>query len=156
LPPMTRLFRIEPRWPAPLAKLFDFFEPFHLVNSYGLFSVMTTERPEIVIEGSHDGQSWEPYVFKWKPGDPSEPPRFVAPHQPRLDWQMWFAALGFAAGNPWFMRFLRRLLEGTPEVLALLKNNPFEQVPPRYIRAVLYRYRYSSRKERRRERVWWT
>src|SRR5262249_14122048 len=120
LAPLARLVRLELEWPGPLERFFDFFEPFHLVNSYGLFSVMTTERPEIIIEGSGDGARWVAYEFKWNPGDPKRAPRFVAPHHPRLDWQMWFAALGFAGGNPWFIRFLLRLLEGSPAVLSLL------------------------------------
>jgi hypothetical protein len=156
LPPLARLLRWEPRWPRPIERLFDFFEPFHLVNSYGLFAVMTTERPEIIIEGSQDGTTWRPYEFKWKPGDPRRAPRFVAPHQPRLDWQLWFAALGFAGANPWFLRFLIRLQEGSPEVLSLLKNNPFPSAPPIYLRAVMYRYRFSSRHQRRQQGTWWT
>ncbi len=95
------------------------------MNGYGLFAVMTPSRPEIVVEGSRDGTTWLPYEFKWKPGDPTRRPRFVEPHQPRLDWQMWFAALGTYEDNPWFLSFLRRLLEDSPPVLRLLKTDPF-------------------------------
>ena len=77
-----------------LAELSQHLAPFHLVGSYGLFADMTVDRPELVVEGSDDGVEWVPYGFKHKPGDPSRRPRFVAPHQPRLDWQMWFEALG--------------------------------------------------------------
>jgi len=155
LAPMFRLFRFELQRPRALSKCFDWFEPFRLVNSYGLFSVMTTERPEIIIEGSVDGATWEEYEFKWKPGDVRRPPRFVAPHQPRLDWQLWFAALGFFGNHAWVGRLLLRLLEGSPEVLGLLKKNPFAAAPPRYVRAVIYQYRFSTRQERRQSGTWW-
>jgi predicted DCC family thiol-disulfide oxidoreductase YuxK len=118
--------------------------PFHLVNTYGLFAVMTITRPEIILEGSLDGKTWKAYEFKWKPGNLRQPPRFVAPHQPRLDWQMWFAALGHYQQNPWLLNFMERLMQGTPEVLALLKENPFPSQPPRYMRALLYDYRFST------------
>jgi hypothetical protein len=116
---------------------------------------MTTERQEIIIVGSHDGLQCQAYEFKWKPGDVNRRPRFVAPHQPRLDWQMWFAALGFYQNNPWFRRFLIRLLEGSPDVLALLKKNPFPQAPPRFVRAALYDYRFTNPATRRATGAWW-
>jgi hypothetical protein len=152
---VARLFRGEIQWPRPLARLLDLLEPFHLVNSYGLFAIMTTWRQEIVVEGSLDGQSWQAYEFKYKPGDPSRPPRFVAPHQPRLDWQMWFAALGVNVSNAWFERLLERLKQGAPEVLALLEKNPFADRPPRFIRAIRYDYRFSTRAEMQAGGAWW-
>jgi len=125
------------------------------VNSYGLFRVMTKERPEIIIEGSYDALDWKPYEFKWKAGDLDRPPRFVEPHQPRLDWQMWFAALGDPRQNPWFFALVQRLLEGSPDVLALLGKNPFPERPPRYLRAQIYRYHFASLPEYRRSGRWW-
>jgi len=116
---------------------------------------MTTLRSEIIIEGSDNGQAWHAYEFKWKPGDLKRPPRFVAPHQPRLDWQMWFAALEDCANNPWFLSFLLRLSEGSEPVLALLKSNPFPLRPPRYLRATLYLYWFTTRQERRATGAWW-
>jgi predicted DCC family thiol-disulfide oxidoreductase YuxK len=133
--------------------------PFRSVNSYGLFAVMTTTRPEIVLEGSDDGTTWREYAFKYKAGDLQRRPPWVAPHQPRLDWQMWFAALGDFESEPWFQQFCYKLLEGSPgnaEVLKLLERDPFEGRPPRYLRAVLYRYRFADPEARRREGVWWT
>ncbi len=118
--------------------------PFRIVNTYGLFAVMTTSRPEIVVEGSNDGATWLEYEFQYKPGDVRRPPLWVAPHQPRLDWQMWFAALGDYTANPWFANFMVRLLQGSPAVLALLDKNPFPGAPPRYVRAMLYDYRFSD------------
>ncbi len=123
------------------------------INVYGLFSVMTTSRPEIVIEGSMDGATWREYEFRYKPGRLTAPPRWVAPHQPRLDWQMWFAALG--PPRPWFVRLLQRLLQGSPDVLKLLAKAPFEGRPPKYVRALLYDYRMTSREARARTGEWW-
>lgn len=138
--------------PPPLPQVVTAFAPFEVVNSYGLFAVMTTTRPEIIVEGSDDGQTWLAYEFPYKPGDVERAPRWVAPYQPRLDWQMWFAALGSYQQNPWFARFLQRLLEGSPDVLALLAENPFPDAPPRYVRAVLYEYRFSAALA---EGAWW-
>jgi predicted DCC family thiol-disulfide oxidoreductase YuxK len=129
--------------------------PLRIVNTYGLFAVMTTTLPEIIVEGSDDGVQWREYGFKYKPGDVMRRPRWNAPHQPRLDWQMWFAALGTASENPWFSRFLQRLLENSPEVSALLGSNPFPRKPPRYVRALLYDYRYSTPEEKKATGAWW-
>ncbi len=130
--------------------------PLRTINGYGLFRHMTTSRPEIIIEGSDDGRDWRPYAFKWKPGDLNRPPGFVAPHQPRLDWQMWFAALGDVRRDPWFIQLLVRLLEGEPTVLALIETNPFPDRPPRFIRAQLYDYRFTDPEARRETGAWWT
>src|SRR5262249_49309933 len=114
-------FGILPRLPEPLASIDARTEVFHMVNHYGLFAIMTTSRPEIVIEGSDDGQEWKSYEFRYKPGDLRRPLRWVAPYQPRLDWQMWFAALSNYQENPWFQRLMVRLLEGSPQVTALFE-----------------------------------
>jgi hypothetical protein len=148
-------FNRKINWWTPLADLHDCVAPFRCINSYGLFRVMTTSRPEIVIEGSSDGVTWKPYEFKWKPGDPSRRPRFCIPHMPRLDWQMWFAALGDYRHNAWFFEFLSRLLEGSPSVLDLLESNPFPDRPPRYVRALRYEYRFTDPAERRQTGRWW-
>jgi hypothetical protein len=116
---------------------------------------MTPSRNEIVVEGSNDGLTWRPYEFKYKPGDLTQPPRFVEPFQPRLDWQMWFAALGEYRNNPWFIDFCIRLLQGSPQVLALLKEDPFPDAPPRYIRAMVYHYHFTDFAERRATGAWW-
>jgi hypothetical protein len=127
----------------------------NIVNSYGLFAVMTTSRPEIVVQGSLDGEIWRDYEFRYKPGDLKRRPPFVAPHQPRLDWQMWFAALGEHRQNLWFTNLMVRLLEGSPEVQALLGKNPFPDRPPRYVRAVRHDYRFTDWGVLRREGGWW-
>jgi hypothetical protein len=125
------------------------------VNGYGLFRVMTKDRGEIVIEGSADGIDWLPYEFKWKPGNVQRAPGWCAPHQPRLDWQMWFAALGAPQQNPWFGRLVVRLLQGSRDVSRLLAHNPFPDKPPRYIRASFYRYRFTTVEEHRQSGTWW-
>jgi len=153
--PMVRLFQIRASWPSWLENFFQRFEPFRLVNSYGLFSVMTIERPEIIVEGSDDANTWRAYEFKWKSGDVKRPLHFIAPHQPRLDWQMWFAALGYYHNHPWVRSFLIRLLEGSPQVLSLLRTNPFPDKPPRYVRCVLCDYRFTNRKERLATKAYW-
>jgi predicted DCC family thiol-disulfide oxidoreductase YuxK len=129
--------------------------PFRSVNAYGLFAIMTPTRPEIVLEGSEDGAAWVEYEFKHKPGDVRRRPPWVAPHQPRLDWQMWFAAFSRFDDERWFQNFCVRLLEADRTVLRLLERDPFEGRRPRYLRAVLYRYRFSDATTRRRDGVWW-
>jgi lipase maturation factor len=141
--------------PAPAQSYLAWISPLRLVNSYGLFAVMTTTRPEIVVEGSNDGTTWTPYEFRYKPGDVKRAPPWVAPYQPRLDWQMWFAALGSADENRWFYNFAGRLLQGSAPVLGLLERNPFPGGPPRYIRAVVYDYRFTDYAERRTSGTWW-
>jgi hypothetical protein len=144
--------------PAPVKKLVEINRRFHFVSTYGLFRSMTTRRREIIIEGSNDRREWKAYEFKWKPGDLSQRPQQVAPHQPRLDWQMWFAALGNyrQRHNQWFVGLERRILEGSPEVLALFQKNPFPDNPPRFIRAELYDYHFSDWNTLREDDIWWT
>ena len=130
--------------------------PFRSVNTYGLFADMTESRPEIIVEGSNDRITWQTYQFRWKPGDLTAAPKWVAPHQPRLDWQMWFAALqGSYQRTPWFLNFMGALLQGKPKVLQLLADNPFPDTPPRYIRATLYDYRFTDLATKRSEGTWW-
>jgi hypothetical protein len=151
-----QLWTVGLRPPAPLLVPARLVAPFAAVNGYGLFAIMTTSRPEIVVEGSDDGLEWKAYAFRSKPGDPARIPGFVAPHQPRLDWQMWFAALGTCEHNPWFTRFLLRLSEASPPVLALLAHDPFAGRPPRFLRAVVYDYRFTDVAARRRTGDWWS
>lgn len=129
--------------------------PFGVVNQYGLFANMTTRRPEISIEGSNDGVEWQPYVFRYKPGPLNRAPGWVAPDQPRLDWQMWFAALGNYRENPWLLRFMQRLLEGSAPVIQLLDHDPFGGKPPKYVRAIEYEYHFTNFDERRQTGNWW-
>jgi predicted DCC family thiol-disulfide oxidoreductase YuxK len=143
------------RLPAPFAAVVRYTAPLRIVNSYGLFAVMTTQRNEIILEGSADGENWTPYEFQYKPGNIARAPLWVAPYQPRLDWQMWFAALGNYQSNPWFVNFAVRLLQGSEEAAALLAYNPFPSQPPRYIRATLYEYTFTDSATRSRTGAWW-
>jgi len=148
-------FEPEVEWSHLLGPVYARAESFRIVNGYGLFRVMTKDRREIVIEGSADGIDWQPYEFKWKPGSVNRAPGWCAPHQPRLDWQMWFAALDSYRQNPWFVQTVISLLHGKPQVAALFERNPFPQNPPRYVRATLYRYRFTTAKEHRETGAWW-
>jgi predicted DCC family thiol-disulfide oxidoreductase YuxK len=139
----------------PVRFLYEHLQPFYLANGYGLFRVMTKERPEIQIEGSANGIDWIAYEFKWKPGDVNRAPRWCAPHQPRLDWQMWFAALGGPRQEQWFANFIVRLLENEPSVTRLLARNPFPDKPPKYVRAILFKYQFTTPDERRTTGAWW-
>jgi lipase maturation factor 1 len=143
------------RRPYPVARLFALLSPFEISNSYGLFAVMTTRRYEFVLEGSDDHENWRAYEFRWKPGKPEKPPRQAAPHQPRLDWQMWFAALHPEFVDPWLKMLVVRLLQEAPEALSLLEKNPFPAGAPKYVRLVLYLYTFTDRKTRRESGRWW-
>jgi len=143
-------------FPAPVATLAGWASRFHIVGGYGLFPVMTTKRPEIILEGSDDGETWKPYELKFKPGAPPGALHWVAPAQPRLDWQMWFAALGEARRNSWLVNVAIRLLEGSPDVESLFSGNPFPDHPPAGVRAMLYEYRFSTPAERDSTGAVWT
>jgi predicted DCC family thiol-disulfide oxidoreductase YuxK len=134
--------------PAPLASLVATTSRFGITNHYGFFSVINTERREIILEGSDDGQHWRAYEFRYKPGDVHRCPRWSIPHHPRLDWTMWFAASESPYRNLWFGDLLYALLEGREPVLALLADNPFPYGPPRWVRSTLYRYRFTTPEER--------
>ncbi len=136
------------------------YNPLHLVNTYGAFGSITRMRNEIVIEGTDaerisGATVWREYEFKGKPGDPSTLPPQIAPYHLRLDWLMWFAAMGDPTEQPWFGALLTRLLEGDGATLGLLKANPFPDRPPRYVRALYYSYRFTTREERRQTGRWW-
>jgi predicted DCC family thiol-disulfide oxidoreductase YuxK len=149
---MDERFGGEP--PGIVQDMAQVFEPLHIVSSYGLFAVMTTKRNEIVMQGSADGTHWRDYEFEYKPGDVTRAPPWNIPHQPRLDWQMWFAALDNPNRLPWFWRFIQKLLENDPAVTSLLKTNPFPDKPPQFVRAQFYEYTYSSAAEKAKG-IWW-
>jgi hypothetical protein len=136
------------------------FNPFHLVGTYGAFGSVTRIREEVVIEGTDDptpteATDWREYQFKAKPGDVRRRPPQVAPYHLRLDWLMWFAALSPARAEPWLGDLVDRLLEGDPATLRLLGRNPFPDHPPELVRVRLYRYRFTTRQERRQTGAWW-
>ncbi|NXT40308.1 LMF2 factor, partial [Pelecanoides urinatrix] len=149
-------------WPG-IHQMFNAVERFQVVNSYGLFRRMTGVggRPEVVLEGSYDKQTWTEIEFMYKPGNVSAAPPVVAPHQPRLDWQMWFAALAHHSSSPWFTSFVYRLLQGKKDVIRLVQVDesryPFSAQPPIYIRAQLYKYWFTGSAEGSGEgpAPWW-
>jgi hypothetical protein len=124
------------------------YDPLDLVNTYGAFGTVGRERDEIIFEGTDDAlitgdTKWKEYEFKAKPGDPNRRPPFIAPYQPRLDWQIWFAAMSSPSRYPWTLHFVWKLLHNDRDTLSLIANNPFPDAPPRYIRARLYRYQFA-------------
>ena len=151
----AEMLRIQ--WPglplptAPIAAL----DPFRIANQYGLFAVMTRGRYEIEFQGSNDGENWTPYLFRYKPQALNEAPRIYAPYQPRFEWNLWFASLGDWQQNDLVPETEERLLENDRDVLYLFRGNPFTQAPPRYVRAVLWEYWFTSMDEKRRTGNWW-
>ncbi len=144
--------------PEPVRTTLAWVAPFRSFDDYGLFAVMTTSRPEIVIETSDDGSTWREIPFRWKPGELARPPALTGPHMPRLDWQMWFAALeaeGRGAPPAWVGRFLRRILEGAPSLRSILPPEAIGPKPPRFVRARLDDYRFTTPGERQASGDWW-
>jgi predicted DCC family thiol-disulfide oxidoreductase YuxK len=141
---------------STVRQLVSWSMPAHIANNYGVFAVMTTQRAEVILEGSRDGKTWRAYELPYKPGATDRAPVWATPHQPRLDWQLWFAALAPAEQNPWLRRLQFGLLSGSAPILKLFSYNPFPQEPPLYIRASLYRYHFSDRETRRQTGHWWT
>ena len=127
---------------------------YSIVQKYHVFPTMTTRRIELEVLGSRDGIEWKPYRFKYKPDRLEERPTFVMPHQPRVDWQMWFVTLN-PRHMPWFVYFLEALLDGSPSVSALLEHNPFADEPPRYLRVDAYDYHFTNFEEREQTGNWW-
>ncbi|MFF2379621.1 lipase maturation factor family protein [Streptomyces sp. NPDC058108] len=137
------------------------FDPLRLVNTYGAFGSVSRVRHEVVVEGTSDevpreDSDWREYEFRGKPGDPRRWPRQFAPYHLRLDWLMWFAALSPAYAGPWFTGLVERLLENDRDTLRLLRRSPFPaDAPPRYVRARLYRYRFTTWRELRETGACW-
>ncbi|MBS0634168.1 MAG: lipase maturation factor family protein [Verrucomicrobia bacterium] len=136
-------------------KLLSTFSSCHICNRYGIFAIMTCTRYEVVVEGSDDGATWQQYDFYHKPTDLKRRPTRISPYQPRLDWQAWFLPFRAFADEEWFQNFLTRLLEGTPDVLKLLRHNPFSEKPPKYIRAMMYIYEFTTFEEKKNTGLWW-
>ncbi|MCW2730225.1 MAG: conserved hypothetical rane protein [Mycobacterium sp.] len=146
---------------SPRQRMNSTFDPLHLVNSYGAFGSIARERREVVFEGTsadtptEAGTQWTEYQFKGKPGEVGRLPRQWSPYHLRLDWLMWFAAISPAYARPWIVKFCEGLLTNDRAILKLLRHNPFEADPPRYVRARLYRYRFTTARELIRDRAWW-
>jgi lipase maturation factor 1 len=143
-----------PDLPIPTSPI-RLLDPFRIANRYGLFAVMTRGRYEIEFQGSNDGQNWTAYPFRYKPQALNQPPGIYAPYQPRFDWNLWFASLGDWQQNNIVPLTEERLLANSPNVLHLFASNPFAAAPPKYIRAVLWQYWFTSRKEKHETGNWW-
>jgi len=136
------------------------FEPLHLVNTYGAFGSITKERHEIVVEGTLDravtsDTEWKEYAFKGKPGNVLHRPPQISPYHLRLDWLMWFLPFNPRYVNPWFVSFTEKLLRGDQTVLHVLRSNPFPNTPPRFIRARMYHYQFTTPEEHKKTGAWW-
>ena len=140
---------------SPNQRMNTSFNPLHLVNSYGAFGSITRPRYEVIVEGSSDGQEWKEYEIWGKPGKLNEMPPQVAPYHLRLGWLFWFAGFTPHQYYPWFTNFMAKLLDGDRQVLSLVKYNPFESNPPRFVRAGLYEYHFTSWEERQSTGNWW-
>lgn len=132
------------------------FEPFDLVNTYGAFGSVGRVRYNVVFEGTDslvadEAAEWREYPYRALPVDVRQRPPQVAPYQPRLDWAMWFAAMSDYRHYPWTLHLVWKLLHGDAGALSLFAGNPFPDRPPRYVRAVLYRYQFA----RPGTGVWW-
>jgi uncharacterized membrane protein YphA (DoxX/SURF4 family) len=142
--------------PQPIRYVLEAVSPFRIFDHYGLFAVMTTTRPEIVFEGSRDGKTWIAYEFKYKVGDNLKRPLpVIAPHMPRLDWRLWFAAMEPVQNNTWTLNIAHRLLEGSPGILEFFETNPFPGKAPQFIRAYVYDYHFTTPEERQKTGCWW-
>jgi len=143
-----------PGLPLPAAPV-DVLAPFRIANQYGLFGRMTRGRYEIEFQGSNDGQTWIAYPFRYKPQALDVAPGIYAPYQPRFDWNLWFASLASWRDSPFVVQTEERLLTSDPDVLALFAGNPFPSAPPRAVRVVLWRYRFTTMAEKRKDGDWW-
>lgn len=154
---ILQIFRLWQHFqPNPLfSEWLSWLSTFHLVNRYGLFAIMTTKRFEIVIEGSDDGEEWKEYLCWFKASEITRRPRRISPFQPRIDWQMWFLPFDSFESASWFHQFLYHLLKGTPEVLQLLRDNPFPNHAPKYIRTLMYDYEFSTQEQKKNHGWWW-
>ncbi len=141
--------------PAPVTRVLDWIQPFHVVNRYHVFPTMKTERIELILEGTTDGVHWVPWEFKYKPGDVMRRPEVIVPHHPRVDWLMWFVPM-HPAFLPWFENLLKRLLENSPHVVALMGDSPFGDKPPTALRVSAYRYKFTDAATHAATGAWWT
>jgi hypothetical protein len=125
------------------------FDAWELVNSYGAFGTVGRERFTLVFEGTTDPDpnaittQWREYLYPAQPVLLGETPVQIAPYQPRLDWQIWFAAMASPNEYPWTIHLLWKLLHNDPGALSLFRSNPFPEGPPKYVRVMLYRYHFA-------------
>ncbi len=130
--------------------------PFRIANRYGLFAIMTRHRYLIEFQGSDDGVHWKAYPYRYQPQNVHQAPGIYAPYQPRFDWNMWFASLGGWRQYPYVVNAEASLLTDDQAVIHLFAGNPFPSAPPRYVRAVVWQYRFSTPRQKRTQGIWWT
>lgn len=156
--PLSLALTIEMLWPQWLPVQAELvisgLHNLHIAHRYHVFPSVNTERIELILEGTADGQTWHAYHFRYKPGDPAKAPAFIVPHQPRIDWMMWFVP-SHPLFLEWFDRFLARLLANDPAVTGQLADNPFPNEPPQAIRVSAYRYRFSDAQTHVTQGSWW-
>lgn len=136
------------------------YNPFHLVGTYGAFGGITRTRYEVIVEGTDENiltqsTKWREYEFKGKPGAVDRMPAQIAPYHLRIDWLMWFAAMSDYTQHPWFFHLMAKFLQGDGETIGLLRSNPFPAQPPRFVRARLFEYHFTTPEERRKTGNWW-
>ncbi|MEN8178094.1 MAG: lipase maturation factor family protein [Pseudomonadota bacterium] len=141
--------------PLPFHQFADSVRRFGIGNIYHIFPTMQVERQELIVEGSNDGEEWQAYQLKYTPSVLDRPPQFIVPHQPRLDWMVWFVPPQQLPQMVWFGEFLHRLHEGSTSVIGLLEKNPFPDAPPNYLRVLVYRYHFTTADERAENGSWW-
>jgi hypothetical protein len=143
------------RYPMFVSNTFSLMRNLGIGHIFHVYPVMQTERQELEIQGSNDGVNWYPYGFRYKPGPVNKRPPVNIPHQPRLDWMMWFLPPQARGDEFWLQLLLKRLHEGSPQVLQLFENIPFKQTPPRYLRVMAYDYRFTTPEEKAATGHWW-
>ncbi len=141
--------------PLPFHQFTDSVRRLGLGNIYHVYPTMQVERYEFEIQGSNDGENWQSYEFKYKPGALDRAPPFNVPHQPRLDWMIWFVPTQQIAQMYWFDLFMQRLHQGSGTVSSLLAHNPFAEKPPKFLRVLVYRYYFTNPQERAESGNWW-
>jgi hypothetical protein len=134
------------------------FDPFDLVNTYGAFGSVGQARANVVYEGTMDDTTggkavWKEYVYKYLPTKLDQMPPQIAPYQPHLDWQMWFASMSSPDQYPWVYNLTWKLLHNDADAVGLFAGNPFPGKPPRFIRAMLYKYQFA--KPGNPQHLWW-
>src|SRR6185436_13255745 len=153
--PFFGFMRVPPSIRAAAEPIDRVMDQYRSINAYHLFASMTLIRREPIFEGTDDGITWRPYELRYKPGRLDRPPSFVAPHQPRVDFQLWFLFLGNRGGG-YAKTLMLRMLRDPDAVATLFAENPFPDEPPKAVRIAVYRYRFSDRATRRDTGAWWT
>ncbi|MDB4970047.1 MAG: putative integral rane protein [Myxococcales bacterium] len=139
---------------ATLLPVRRLYAPWRLVNTYHLFGHITRARIEPELQTSDDGTTWVAHDFRHKAGDPARRPDWVAPHQPRVDFQLWFYGLSYRAGTPEYVATLVERLCKEPAAVQSLFRAPLP-AHPKAARLVFFQYHFTNAAERRATGAWW-